>query len=92
MSVRLLGNDILCRQAVALMTEYLEGTLPWRERRRLRRHLRRCPNCSEYLEQLRTTISLVGQVGPDHLPDQALAHLTDVFRRYRDLPPDQPDQ
>ena len=39
MSSFTLRRDIVCRQAVELVTDYLEGTLPRRERERLEAHL-----------------------------------------------------
>ena len=49
-------KDIVCQQAVELVTAYLEGALSRRERRRFEAHLRACPNCSAYLEQIKLTI------------------------------------
>ena len=46
-------RDIVCQEAVELVTDYLEGTLPRRSRRRFEAHLRACPNCTAYLEQIR---------------------------------------
>jgi anti-sigma factor RsiW len=52
----------VCQQAVELVTDYLEGSLSRRDRRRFEAHLRNCPNCSAYLEQIRATIALAGAV------------------------------
>lgn len=74
---------IVCRQAVDLMTGYLEGSLPARDRRRIEGHLAACPHCSEHLAQLRVTIDALGHVEPEHLSDDALDDLLEVFRRFR---------
>jgi predicted anti-sigma-YlaC factor YlaD len=79
----LLRKDIVCRQAVELVTDYLEGTLSRRDRRRLEAHLRRCPNCSAYLEQIRTTIRMTGSIEPEDLSPEARAELEDLYRRWR---------
>jgi len=42
-----------------------------------------CDACQAYLEQMRATIILTGQVGPEDLSDQALDDLMDVFERFR---------
>lgn len=76
-------RDIVCQEAVELVTSYLEGTLTRRDRRRFERHLRGCPNCSAYLEQIRATIQLAGTVDPDELSPEARADLTDLYRRWR---------
>src|SRR4029079_5249716 len=44
---------LVCRQAVALMTDYLDGQLAPRDLERLEAPLAACPHCSEYLAQLR---------------------------------------
>jgi anti-sigma factor RsiW len=76
-------KDIVCQQAVELVTDYLEGTLSRRERRRFETHLRGCPNCSAYLEQIRMTIVLTGSIAPEDLTLEARADLTELYRRWR---------
>jgi predicted anti-sigma-YlaC factor YlaD len=77
------GKDIVCQQAVELVTEYLEGSLSRRSRRRFEAHLRACPNCSAYLEQMRATIRLTGTVEPEDLTPEARADITELYRRWR---------
>ena len=74
---------LVCRDAVALMTAYLDDELGQRDRARLEAHLADCPHCSEYLAQLRVTIDSLGQVDVDALPDDALDDLVDLYRRWR---------
>lgn len=76
-------RDVVCRQAVALMADYLEGALAEGDRRRLERHLAGCPHCSEYLAQVRATIDAVGRIEPDDLPDEAVDELVTLYRRWR---------
>jgi anti-sigma factor RsiW len=76
-------NDIVCQEAVELVTDYLEGTLSRRGRRRFEAHLRACPNCTAYLEQIRMTIELTGTIEPDDLSPEAKADLTELYRRWR---------
>ena len=76
-------KDIVCQQAVELVTAYLEGALSRRERRRFEAHLRACPNCSAYLEQIRLTIELSGTIEPEDLTPEAREDLTDLYRRWR---------
>ncbi|MGH2851847.1 MAG: anti-sigma factor family protein [Solirubrobacteraceae bacterium] len=77
------GKDIVCQQAVELVTDYLEGSLSRRDRRRFEAHLRACPNCTAYLEQIRITIALAGSIEPEDLAPEAQADLTDLYRRWR---------
>jgi anti-sigma factor RsiW len=74
---------LVCQQAIELLTEYLEGTLSRRQRRRLENHLAACPNCSAYLEQIRVTIRLTGTIEPEALSPQAVDELTELYRRWR---------
>jgi anti-sigma factor RsiW len=76
-------REIVCQQAVELVTDYLEGALSRRDRRRFEAHLRACPNCSTYLEQIRTTIELTGQMEAEELSAEARQDLIDLYRRWR---------
>ncbi len=81
MTVAILGKDLVCQQAVELVTAYLDGALSWRQRRRFEAHLRACPNCSAYLEQIRATIAATGQVDPETLDPEVRDELVKLFRR-----------
>ncbi len=79
----LFTRDLVCREVVALATEYLEMALSRRQRRRFERHLRGCPNCRGYIEQLRITIAISGQADPEALSPEAWDDLIRLYRRYR---------
>lgn len=82
-------KDLVCQQAVELVTDYLEGVLSRRDRRRFEAHLRACANCSAYLEQIRLTIQLAGAVEPEDLTSAARHDLTALYWRWRaDQDPD----
>ena len=74
---------LVCRDAVALMTAYLDGALTGRDRERLEAHLADCPHCSEYLEQLRITIDALGHVDVEQLPDDTVDDLVALYRSWR---------
>jgi anti-sigma factor RsiW len=82
--MRILNRDFVCRQAVTLVTDYLDDALPRRQRRRFEAHLRKCPNCSRYLEQIRLTIETVGHVEPDELDETVKDELIDLYRRFHE--------
>lgn len=85
MILRLLRRRrLVCRQAVALMSDYIDGALPARDRARLEHHLADCPHCTEYLAQLRATIAALGHAEPDALSDEARADLVELYRKWRD--------
>ena len=76
-------KDLVCQQAVELVTDYLEGSLSRRDRRRFEAHLRNCPNCSAYLEQIRATIALAGAIEVEELTAEAKQDLIDLYRRWK---------
>ena len=82
----LLRTDLVCRDAVELMNDYLEGSLSRRQRRRLERHLAGCPHCQAYLEQLRSTIAVLGVPTEEPTDSATRDALIDLYRRYRDDP------
>ena len=79
----LFGDDIVCQQAVELVTDYLEGALPRRQRRRFERHLRACPHCTEYLREMRFTIDAMGRVEPEALAPEVRVDLVALYRRWQ---------
>ena len=70
-------------EAVELVTDYLEGSLSGRARRRFEAHLAACPHCTEYLAQMRETISLTGRLEPEDLTPQMRDEFTDLYRRWQ---------
>ena len=79
-------DDLACVEFVEAVTDYLEGAMSAADRARLDRHLRACHGCTRYLEQIRTTITLVGRLTTgdvDALGDRARAELLAAFRAYR---------
>jgi anti-sigma factor RsiW len=80
--MRLLTTDLACQQAVELVTDYLEGRLSRRQKRRFEAHLAGCPHCTAYLEQIKTTIALSGQVEPDSLDPEARETLLEMYRHF----------
>lgn len=79
-----LRRDIVCQQAVELVTDYLEGALTRSGRRRFEAHLAECPHCTEYLAQMRRTVELTGSVTPADLAPQIQDELIALYRRWRD--------
>jgi len=81
--MKLLPSPLVCRDAVELVSDYLDGTLSRRQRRRLEKHLAQCDACSAYLDQMRATIAASGTVGPEGLPSEVVEGLVNLFRQYR---------
>jgi anti-sigma factor RsiW len=81
--MKLLHRDLVCREAVALASDYLEGTLTKRQRRRFERHLAACDGCDAYLAQLREALAVSGSVEPEALDPETVDGLVDLFHRFR---------
>ena len=80
---RLRRRALVCREAVALLSDYLDGRLARRDHARLEAHLAACPHCTEYLQQLRITIDALGRAEPGDLSEDALDELVGLYRRWR---------
>jgi anti-sigma factor RsiW len=74
---------LVCRDAVQLVTDYLEGALTRAERSRFEAHVAACPHCAEYLAQIRTTIALTGRVEPESLAPEVQDELIALYRSWQ---------
>jgi len=72
-----------CQELVELVTDYFEGKLSWRQRRRFEKHIAACHWCSRYIEQMRVTIEMVGRIEPDAIAPAARDELLAAFRDWR---------
>jgi len=81
--LRLSRRELVCQQAVELVTDYLEGALSRSDRRRFEAHLAGCPHCTEYLAQMRATIELTGSLSADDLPETVQDEFIDLYRRWQ---------
>jgi anti-sigma factor RsiW len=76
-------QELTCRELVELVTDYLEGTLPDRDRDRFEAHIAGCDGCTNYLFQIRETIRLTGMLTEDQIPVEQRDALLDAFRGWR---------
>lgn len=72
-----------CQHVVELVTDYLDGALDPDLTARFREHLRQCPHCTEYLDQVRRTIRTLGRVPVEALPPDTVAGLLAEFGALR---------
>jgi len=72
-----------CQELVELVTDYLEEALEERDLRAFEAHLAHCDGCAEYLEQMRTTIRVVGTLTPNDLTQAAETVLLQAFRTWK---------
>lgn len=68
-------EDLACREVVEVLTDYLESVLPTDRRVTLEQHLLFCEGCAEYLEQMRSTVALVGRLREEDVPPVVMDRL-----------------
>ncbi len=76
-------DPLSCRELVELVTDYLEQRLSPADRRRFEEHLEGCAGCSNYLDQMRTTIRLVGRLRETDLQPRGREALLEAFRDWK---------
>ncbi len=75
-------DDLTCKELVEIVSDYLEGALPEAERERFDAHLEDCEGCRSYLDQMRTTIRVVGTLNENDLDPGARERLLELFREW----------
>jgi anti-sigma factor RsiW len=76
-------DEMTCSELVALITDFIEGTLPADDRRRFEEHLVGCPHCAAYVNQMRATISTLGELSEESLAPSAREQLLATFRDWK---------
>jgi predicted anti-sigma-YlaC factor YlaD len=76
-------SNLTCKELVELVTDYLENALPPTERVRFEKHLQGCDGCRAYLEQMKSTINLTGQLTEEGIPESARQTLLETFRKWK---------
>lgn len=72
--------EVVCREVVELVTDYLEGVLPVDVHAAVERHLEECPPCVVYVEQMRTTAAAVREVPVESIDPRLRIELVSAFR------------
>ena len=78
-----MAKGLACKELVELITDYLEGTLPRRLRKRVEKHLEACDGCTAYVEQMRFIIQASGRLTEESLPEPMKAELLYAFEGWR---------
>jgi anti-sigma factor RsiW len=59
--------ELACQDLVEAVTDYLEEALADTDRVRFDAHLAQCPDCAEYLHQMRRTVAALGSLPVEEL-------------------------
>jgi hypothetical protein len=76
-------EHLTCQEVVELVNDYLESALPAEEAELFEQHLNFCDGCVTYLEQVRTTVEVVGRLREGDVPDATREKLMAAFRDWR---------
>ncbi|WP_197499904.1 anti-sigma factor family protein [Mycobacterium adipatum] len=77
------AESLDCIRLVELVTDYLDGVLDLDTRARFDRHLGECEGCHNYLQQLRSTVGVLGKVDSGQLDPAFRERLLAAFRDWR---------
>lgn len=72
-----------CKEITQLVTEYVEGTLPLRDRIRFQLHIGMCRHCRAYLRQMRLTAKTLGYLPEPELPPDVESELLSRFETWK---------
>jgi len=75
-------EHVTCREFVEVLTNYLEDALDPGERAEIERHIVICRGCSNYVEQMRSTIDLLGRMAAGDPGDAHPEKLLGMFRQW----------
>jgi anti-sigma factor RsiW len=74
---------LTCRELVELVTDYLEGAVDPGDRVRFETHIAGCANCTAYVEQMRITLALMGDLDPGAMEPDTERELLDAFKDWK---------
>ncbi len=83
MTIHVEPDELTCQELVELVTDYLEDALPTDLLARFEAHLLECDDCPMYIDQLRTTIRLVGRLSESDVTPESRAILLGHFRIWK---------
>jgi anti-sigma factor RsiW len=70
---------VICRDAIAILADYLESTLSPELVEKLEEHLRDCAPCRAYLATYRKTKSLAADAGRVEMPEEMKVRLREFL-------------
>ena len=76
------ANELMCKDLVDMVTDYLEGSLPAPARIEFDRHLHSCSGCQAHVEQMRQTIGTLANLKEDWIPREEKEKLLGLFRGF----------
>lgn len=81
--MHLMAGNLSCQELTELLTEYLEGSMPWIQRIRFQVHLGLCGGCRNYLRQMKLTIQTLGKLPVEPIPPEIRVEMLHQFRNWK---------
>jgi len=70
-----------CEDLIAVILEYLEGSMTPEDVEAFEAHLQKCPPCRAYLATYRKTKAMAAEAGRVEMPDEMKARLREFILR-----------
>jgi predicted anti-sigma-YlaC factor YlaD len=70
---------LTCQQMTALITDYLEGRMPFMDRARFQLHIGMCKHCRNNLRQMKLSVAVLGAMPPEPVPGEVMDSLLARF-------------
>lgn len=84
MAKRKRGNEIstnkTCKQITDLVFDYLNDKLSPNVKRDFQQHLRICPDCVNFLDTYKKTVSVTRSIRPEEIPPRVRNNILDFLR------------
>ena len=77
------ADHLSCQEVVELVTDYLDGALATEHAALFEQHLNFCEGCVWYVDQLKATVEVVGEIREEHIEPEAKDRLMSAFRDWR---------
>lgn len=77
------ADGLTCQGFTEAITDYLEGTLTFRQRIRFQIHLGLCLGCRRYLRQMKLAIVTLGKLPDTPAPPEIQNELMQRFRNWK---------
>ena len=76
-------EHITCQEFVEILTDYLEDAVDPQTRAEIERHIVICRGCSNYVEQMQSTLDLLGRLAADDEQEGRAGGAGDVLEVFR---------
>jgi anti-sigma factor (TIGR02949 family) len=77
--MRLTGRRT-CQDVVAVLHDYLDGSLDAQQANAIERHFQGCPDCDAFVRTYREVVRLTGELASDDIPEEVRQRVRAALR------------